>query len=528
MKKKYALISVSDKSGILELAQTFNSCGIIILSTGGTAKLIRDKGIDVVDVSSYTGFPEMMDGRVKTLHPKVHGGILAIRNNKEHQISLQSHNIELIDFIVVNLYPFEKVSQKENTSLNTIIENIDIGGPTMIRSAAKNYTDVTVVTDPSDYPIVIDELKNKKKTKLSTREKLAVKAFTRTSLYDQCINEYLSKKLLKEEKKSFNFSRKLTLRYGENPHQIGAIYKDDHFSGEAVSHAEILHGKPMSYNNYLDAQSAYNTALEWKDNITSVIVKHGNPCGVSSGTTLSESMRFAWEGDVVSAFGSVIMVTDKVDLKTAEFLVNKFIEILIAPDFEVSALELLKKKSKNIRLLKVKLSKDSEKNHYRMIRGALLEQSFDNSLLEVFETVTEQKVSDQKKGLFRFAYQSVKHIKSNAISISHEYQKGKYMLLGIGAGQPNRVDSIKKLAVLKAKENIERMYPNIAWKEKMSECVLASDAFFPFKDNIEYANEAGIKNIIQPGGSIRDDEVISTCNRNNIAMVFTKMRHFFH
>lgn len=527
---KNAILSVSDKSGIVELAKDLSSLGVNLYSTGGTKKVILDNNIEINDITSLTNFPEILDGRVKTLNPNIYAGVLAKKEDEQHQKTLQELNIEAIDLVVVNLYPFEKTIAQDS-SLEEAIENIDIGGPTLLRASAKNYKSVLVVSDPKHYSELIEKLKTNS-VDLSFKEKLAVSAFKLTRNYDTAIEKYFSEKFLDQQSESFYYKKQKQLRYGENPHQESSLfYQDKDNSNFSLANAKILHGKEMSYNNYLDSEAAIQSAFSYPKNTVSVI-KHSNPCGYANGENVYEALKMAWEGDIVSAFGSVIAVNGNLTSECSTFLKDKFIEIIIVNEYEEEAIEILKKKSKNLRIIQVFQKKSQENNNYRMLNGVLLKQSFNDKHYDYFKKVTannnETNNQNISEGLYHFAYQSVKYIKSNAISICHEYEQGKYMLMGMGAGQPNRVDALRKLAIPKAEENIIRLYGQDKLKEIMSKCVLASDAFFPFADNVEYANQAGIKKIIQPGGSIRDQEVIDTCNQYNIEMFFTGMRHFNH
>ncbi|WP_338097622.1 bifunctional phosphoribosylaminoimidazolecarboxamide formyltransferase/IMP cyclohydrolase [Methanolapillus ohkumae] len=539
---KRALISVSDKTGIVDFTKTLVAHNFEIISTGGTAKTLREAGISVMDISDVTGFPEMMDGRVKTLHPKIHGGILYLRDNSQHVNQAGTHGISPIDMVVVNLYPFKETVAKDGVTLNDAIENIDIGGPTLLRAAAKNYTFVTVVCDPADYSKIENELKAGEIT-LSLKEKLMVKAFRHTADYDGAIDTYLSRTLLQEKVKRFSFVGGEKLRYGENWHQDASFYKDVRCGGPSLSNATQLHGKELSYNNYIDIDNALLTLKDLNsENPSVVIVKHNNPCGLATGKTLKDAFLAAWDGDPVSAFGSIICVNRIFDVETAKCLEKKFIEIIIAPGFDKTALEILKNKSESLRLLELK---DFEKPYdneftYKHVTGGLLEQTRDIGLFEKWDCVTKAQFPDSKSGLSKFAMSACKCIKSNSISIAFEYESGYYMLLGMGAGQPNRVDSIRKLGAPKACANLKIMYDRMnavtpmkisfdEYKTQVfSECVMASDAFFPFDDSVVYASEAGLKYILSPGGSIRDDEVIATANRLGVSLVFTGMRHFLH
>ncbi len=537
---KRALISVSDKTGIVEFAAGLAEFGIEILSTGGTAKKLRDSGLTVKDVSEYTGFPEMMDGRVKTLHPKVHAALLAVRDNPEHMRQIQEQNVELIDLIVVNLYPFSATIAKPDVTLEDAIENIDIGGPTMLRSSAKNFKHVAVVTDPNDYERILLELRESGEISSETKARLAVKVFRHTADYDAAIDTYLSKNLINEQILRLKFVNGKSLRYGENWHQKAKFYRQEGVSESCISQIKQLHGKELSFNNYVDGDGSFESVKSFKDQIAVSVIKHTNPCGLATGKTLREAMEAAWQGDPVSAFGSVISTTKKVDLETAQFLKGKFVEAIIAPDFEQDALEFLKTKSKDIRLLQVPdlfIGKPLEKT-YRYVVGGMLEQSRDLDTFEKWETATKSTFPEQKRALAEFTWRAAKHTKSNAIMIGYEYKPGQFQVMGMGAGQPNRVDALRKLAVTKAEENFGIMYDSLEpaptesreefIKNKMGECVLASDAFFPFDDNIKNAAAHNIRYIVEPGGSNRDEEVVNTANDLGIALVFTGMRHFMH
>ena len=523
---RYALFSVSDKKDVISLAECLHRSGLGILSTGGTAITLREAGLPVTDVSTYTGFPEMMNGRVKTLHPKIYGGILSRREDATHRRQMEAESIDLIDYVVVNLYPFEETVSRSDVSLSDAIEDIDIGGPSLIRSAAKNHHSVVVLTDPKDYEPVIKEIEEQGDVRPSTREKLAVRAFQRTARYDAEIHRFFSKRLLNEESISLHYTGGISLPYGENPHQEARIYFDE--SGVGIGRGERLHGKALSYNNYLDAQAGIETTSEITDSPAACVIKHGNPCGFATGKNIFQAVNYAWEGDVISAFGSVVVCNRMVDLPTAEFFKEKFVEVIAAPDFTQEALSFLKNKSKNLRLVRVKIPDESPRRRYRFIPGALLEQSPDERLAEDFRVVTQTPVKEEEKGLFEFTCQAVKHVKSNAVVLGHAYAPGHYMVLGIGAGQPNRVDAIRKLAVVKAEENIARLYPERDPARVFTEVVLSSDAFFPFADNIEFAHQWNIKKIVQPGGSKRDRDVIAACDQWKIAMAFTGVRHFTH
>lgn len=540
---KRALISVSDKTGISEFAKTLIQNGYEIISTGGTSALLKKEGIDVKDVSDITGFPEMMDGRVKTLHPKVHGGLLFLRENPDHVKQAEANGITAIDIVAVNLYPFRETTAKPDVTLEDAIENIDIGGPTLLRSAAKNFASVAVICDPADYAVVAGELNRTGEISGDVKKKLAVKAFRHTADYDSAVDTFLSKALMDEKVKRFSFVGGEKLRYGENWHQEATFYKNPvKGNGPNLSGAKQLHGKELSYNNYIDVDNAVLTLKDLNSkNPAVVIVKHNNPCGLATGKTLKDAFLAAWDGDPISAFGSIVCVNRIFDVETAKLLDKKFIEIIVAPAFDSEALEMLKNKSETLRLLELEdFDKPFDSEYvYKHVTGGLLEQTRDIGLFEKWDIVTKAQFPDSKKELSEFAMSSCKCIKSNSISIAYEYEPGFYMLLGMGAGQPNRVDSIGKLAAPKARNNLKEMYErNEELKKSMtyedyvskvfSECVMASDAFFPFDDSVIYANEFGLRYILSPGGSIRDAEVIATADRLGVSLVFTGMRHFLH
>ncbi len=560
MKIKRALVSVSDKSGIMNFARELHKEKIEIISTGGTAKVIREAGLPVKDVSELTGFPEIMNGRVKTLHPLIHGGILACRDNEEHMRAVEEQKIPLIDMVVVNLYPFMEVTKDPNTSLETAIENIDIGGPAMIRAAAKNYAHVAVVTDPDDYPTIADQIKATGGLNQETREELAIKVFHTISQYDAAIDTYLSDKILSEKRLHMCYSNGKVLRYGENSHQQAVFYKDPNSRESSAADGDILNGKAMSYNNYVDANAALEAVKDLPSDKPAVsVIKHTNPCGLATGKTIGEALTRAWEGDPISAFGGVIAANAPVDLEFAEFLkgdnvthysyqvvngeyvseevpTGKFVEVILAPAFKPEAIEFLKRKSKMIRLLKVKPTITPEQSMCRSITGGLLIQDRDSQLTEKFDVVTEKKFSDSYRALAEFTIVACKHTKSNGIVLGREYAPGQFQVIGMGAGQPNRVDSMRKLSITKAKENILREFKKLGksdgfeeyWQEEVARMVLVSDGFFPFDDTAREAASFGIKYIIQPGGSVRDEDTIKTSNELGVAMAFTGLRHFNH
>jgi len=532
--ERRALISVTDKNGLEDFAKTISELGFELVSTGGTLKFLLEKGIKVTPIEKVTGFNEMIGGRVKTLHPSIHGGILYIRDDKSHENEIISEGIKPIDIVVCNLYPFKETVAK-NPTLEDAIENIDIGGVTLLRAAAKNFKYVTVIVDSSDYDLVKKELIEKGNTSYETRKKLCVKAFAHTADYDSAIESYLSDVLTDNKKLKLSFESGTPLRYGENWHQKASFFKKD-TAEPSASNMKQLHGKALSYNNYLDIEAALNVAKELSEYNAAVIVKHLNPCGIATGKTLFDALKNAWDGDRVSAYGSIIALTRRLDLKTASFLKGKFVEVIIAPSFEEDALEFLKNKSKDIRIIEVGKLFTSEEKVYKFLIGGVIEQDRPKGLYEKWECVTKEKFPDSKKDLGLFTIIATKYTKSNSIVLGMEYEKGQYKVLGSGVGQPNRVDSLKKLAIPKIYENLENMWneenPGISkdafFKEKISECVLVSDAFFPFDDTVKVAAEHNIKYIIQSGGSIRDKEVIETSDKLGISMVFTGMRYFNH
>ncbi|QQR83384.1 bifunctional phosphoribosylaminoimidazolecarboxamide formyltransferase/IMP cyclohydrolase [Candidatus Peregrinibacteria bacterium] len=499
---KRALISVSDKSGIIDLAKVLAEKNVEILSTGGTAKLMRDNGIEVKDVSDYTGFPEMMNGRVKTLHPKVHGGLLAVRSNAEHMKAAADNHIEMIDLVVVNLYPFEATIQKEGVTEPEAIEQIDIGGPSMLRSAAKNFQSVTVLTDPADYAVVTAEIQSAGDTTPETRRRLAEKVFQTTAKYDAMIAEYLSHGITKH----IVLEKIQDLRYGENPHQSASVYKRGNPTQACIPNAEVLQGKPLSYNNIMDADGALAVVREFSEPAV-VFIKHANPCGTATASTIEAAYQNAYAGDPKSAFGGIIALNRPCTQAIAEHLVSQFFEIVLAPDFEPEALKTLEQKP-NMRVLKLgEIQPDPAQESVRPISGGMLVQDLDIKQLSAadLKVVTEKAPTPEQMNDLKFAWHVVKHVKSNAIVFAKDG-----MTVGVGAGQMSRVDAVE-IAIKKADG-----------REKGS--VLASDAFFPFADSIDAAAEAGVTAIIQPGGSVRDDEVIAACNQKGIAMVFTGTR----
>ncbi len=521
---KRALVSVSDKTGIIELARGLSGLGYEILSTGGTAKGLREAGLTVTEVAAYTGFPEILDGRVKTLHPKIHGGLLGRRKDPKHVAEMAQHGIGPIDVVVVNLYPFEATISKPGCSFDEAVENIDIGGPSMLRSAAKNHAEVVVVVDPADYGDVLEALRGGE-VPLAVRRDLARKVFHHTSRYDGMIAGYLERQSTAGPIRfpsilTLQFEKVQTLRYGENPHQQGAFYRDVGGSEPGVARGRQLHGKEMSYNNFLDANAALELVKEYARQdaplSVAVIVKHNNPCGVAVGPTLREAYVGARETDPLSAFGGVIAFNARVDIAAAKEITATFVEVVVAPGFEDDALAELKRK-KDLRLLAVgDLHADARTGpdliDLRKIVGGLLLQDRDLGAIadvRALKVASRRPPTEEEYAAFAFAWKVCKHVKSNAIVFARSDRT-----VGIGAGQMSRVDSVK-LATIKAASSLKG-------------CVMASDAFFPFRDGIDAAAQAGITAVIQPGGSIRDEEVVKAVDEHNMAMVLTGMRHFRH
>jgi phosphoribosylaminoimidazolecarboxamide formyltransferase/IMP cyclohydrolase len=520
-----ALLSVSDKSGLIEFARALAERGIELVSTGGTRKALAEAGLAVRDVSDLTHFPEMMDGRLKTLHPKVHGGLLAIRENPEHEAAMLAHGIAPIDLLVVNLYPFEATLAKGG-SYEDCVENIDIGGPAMIRAAAKNHDDVAVVVDPSDYPLVAQEIAvTGGATLLATRRRLAQKALARTAAYDAAISNWLANELGEESPMLRAFGGRIAsaMRYGENPHQSAGFY----VTGEArpgVASARQLQGKQLSYNNVNDTDAAFECVAEFDPARTAacVIVKHANPCGAAEGATLAEAYAKALRCDPVSAFGGVVALNRKLDAQAAQEIVKIFTEVIIAPDADAAAIEIVGAK-KNLRLLLSGGLPDPRANGliFRSVAGGFLAQSRDNAVIDDIElkVVTARQPTAQELADMKFAWRVVKHVKSNAIVYAKDGAT-----VGIGAGQMSRVDS-SRIAAHKA----QAAATAAGLSESLAKgAVVASDAFFPFADGLLAAAAAGATAVIQPGGSVKDDEVIAAANENGLAMVFTGVRHFRH
>ena len=555
VKIKRALISLSDKAGAVDFARELASLGVEIISTGGTAESLRDGGLTVTDVSDVTDFPEMMDGRVKTLHPKIHGAFLALRDNEEHVASMRNHGIEPIDLVVINLYPFEQTVAKDGVSLGEAVENIDIGGPAMIRSASKNWQSVAVVTDPKLYAGIIGELKaNDGSLSLKTRQRLAALSYTRTASYDLAISSYLARELNDDdldflepfnplgdlmffeaaddsgsdasvnedvspqddlglpEELTVNLAKVTDLRYGENPHQKAALY----FLGEVngIAGAEQLHGKEMSFNNYVDAEAAWNLVQDF-DQRAVTIIKHTNPSGVGVGATNDEAYRRALSTDPISAFGGIVAFNRTVDAEAAKSVIEVFSEVIVASDYEADALEIFRSK-KNLRVLKLRTTENGQQTaiEFKQISGGFLAQEQD--LYKVSQSdlmiVSKKQPTEVDTRAMLMAWNVCKHVKSNAIVIANEHQT-----IGVGSGQMNRVDSVR-IAAMRA-ERFELPIKGAA---------LASDAFFPFRDNVDEAAKMGVAAIIQPGGSVKDEESIAAADEHGIVMAFTGIRHFKH
>ncbi len=556
-KVKRALISLSDKSGAVDFAKSLAALGVEIISTGGTAKSLREAGLTVTDVSEVTGFPEMMDGRVKTLHPKIHGAFLALRDNTEHVEAMATHAIEPIDLVVINLYPFEETVAKDGVSLDEVVENIDIGGPAMIRSASKNWRDVAVVTDPRLYDGIVEELNaNDSSLSLRTRQRLAALAYTRTASYDLAISSYLARQLSNDDLEfleplnplgdlvfieadefsdedpsggnasvnerasdddlpvllDLQLAKVTDLRYGENPHQKAALYESGESGG--IANAEQLHGKEMSFNNYVDAEAAWNLISDLDERAVTII-KHTNPSGVGIGSTNEEAYRRALSTDPVSAFGGIVAFNRAVDAEVANSVNEVFTEVVIAPDFEPEALEIFRTK-KNLRVLRMNPDAAAAGStlRYKQISGGMLVQTADDHQISAsdLKTVSKRQPTDEEVAALLLAWKVCKHVKSNAIVFANSTQT-----IGVGSGQMNRVDSLR-IAAMRAER----------FGLPIKGAALASDAFFPFRDNVDEAAALGILSIIQPGGSIKDEESIAAANEHGIAMVFTGIRHFNH
>jgi phosphoribosylaminoimidazolecarboxamide formyltransferase / IMP cyclohydrolase len=518
-----ALLSVSDKTNLLEFARGLAAFGIELVSTGGTRNALADGGLAVRDVADLTGFPEMLGGRVKTLHPRVHGGILHVRADPEHVATAHAHGIEPIDLVVVNLYPFESTVARPGSTHEEVIENIDIGGPALLRSAAKNYADVAVVTDPAQYALVLDELRayNGGLT-LATRERLAGAAYARTAAYDRAIGAYFAGRSGGEDfpaRLDLSFEKRSALRYGENPHQKAAFYVESPTPADCLAGAAVLHGKELSYNNLLDLDSALSLVREF-DSPAAAVIKHNNPCGCATAPALEEAFRRAFEGDPLSAYGGVLAFNRPVDEPTALQISepNRFVECVIAPDFSAEAFHVLTtrpKWGKNVRLLRTgpleARAQGPASFDLRRVDGGLLVQGRDVPADDFAraKVVSKRQPTEEEMADLRFAWRVCKHVKSNAIVLARGGT-----VVGVGAGQMSRVDSVH-LAVRKA-------------GERSRGSVLASDAFFPFRDNVDEAARAGVRAVVQPGGSLRDADSIAACDQHGLAMVFTGVRHFRH
>jgi len=516
MNVKRALISVSDKTDIACFSKELSKLGLEILSTGGTAKVLTENNVKIKEVSSVTNFPEMLDGRVKTLHPIIHAGILARRDIPKHMKTLEKHKIKPIDMLVVNLYPFEQTIKKSKVTMEEVIENIDIGGPTLVRAAAKNYKDVIVVTNKNQYPAIIESLKEKGNLDVSQREKLAIEAYSHTAQYDSIISNYLRSKWTDEvlpDEQSIALRKKQDMRYGENPHLQGAFYKTiPEITEPCITNAVKLQGKELSYNNILDSDGAIEAIKEFTEP-TCVIIKHATPCGIASAKNLLSAWKNAFATDTYSPFGGVISFNREVDKSVAEELSKLFLEVIIAPDYSKDAKEIFAQK-KNLRILELKgLDKKINRKGmiFRSVVGGFLSQERDTKMTpqKEWKVVTKKKPTNQELQSMEFAVKCVKHVKSNSVVFVKDTHT-----VGIGGGQTARVDATW-IATNKGKENIK-------------ESTMASDAFFPFRDAVDVAAEAGVKAIIQPGGSIRDKEVIQAANEHGIAMVFTGQRYFRH
>ncbi|MBP2624278.1 bifunctional phosphoribosylaminoimidazolecarboxamide formyltransferase/IMP cyclohydrolase [Streptococcus oricebi] len=513
---KRALISVSDKTGIVEFSRTLADLGWEIISTGGTKAALDQAGVATIAIDDVTGFPEMMDGRVKTLHPKIHGGLLARRDLDSHLEAARAQGIELIDLVVVNLYPFKETILKEAVTYAEAVENIDIGGPSMLRSAAKNHASVTVVVDPSDYATVLEELKAQGQTELATRQALAAKVFRHTAAYDALIADYFTKQVgeQKPEKFTVTYELKQPMRYGENPQQEADFYQAALPTAFSLAASQQLNGKELSFNNIRDADAALRIIRDFQDRPTVVALKHMNPCGIGQAETIETAWDYAYQSDPVSIFGGIVVLNRPVDAATAKKMHEIFLEIIIAPSFSPEALEILTNKKKNLRLLQVDFDQQAASEQEAELTGVLggiLKQDQDTIKEDPadWQVVTDRQPSEQERIALEFAWKASKYVKSNGILIANDH-----MTLGVGPGQTNRVASVK-IAIDQAKDRLDG-------------AALASDAFFPFADNIEEIAAAGIKAIIQPGGSVRDQESIDAANKHGLTMIFTGVRHFRH
>jgi phosphoribosylaminoimidazolecarboxamide formyltransferase/IMP cyclohydrolase len=540
---KRALVSVYDKTGLEDLARALHEAGTEIVSTGSTAGRIEQAGIPVTKVEDLTGFPECLDGRVKTLHPRVHAGLLADLRLPAHSDQLKDLGIEPFQMLVSNLYPFTQ-TVASGAGDDEVIEQIDIGGPAMVRAASKNHASVAVVTSPDQYASAVKAAASGGFT-LAERKRLAAAAFAHTAAYDAAVASWFAASYAPDETAAETgwpdvtaavWRRQDALRYGENPHQSALFYRDRRVTEASMATAELLGGKELSYNNIVDGDAALEAVKELADAPAAAIVKHMNPCGYATGATLAQALEAAWSGDTVSAFGGVIAVTRAVDIDAAKVLAGRFVELLVAPGFTDEALEYLRQKSASLRILRTSGLADGirETRVLKHVTGGMLWQDRDDAVFDRWETVTQAQFPENRERLAAFAYKACKHVKSNAIVLAQEYLPGFDRIVGMGAGQPNRVDSLRKLAVTKAAENIRADHekrgepPRRGTAPEFGEFVMASDAFFPFADTIDEANAAGIRYIVQPGGSKRDGEVVEACDKYGIAMAFTGMRHFRH
>lgn len=513
---KKALISVSDKTGIVAFAQKLKGLGWEIVSTGGTKTALDAAGLETIAIDDVTGFPEMMDGRVKTLHPKIHGGLLARRDLDTHLEAAKGHGIDLIDLVVVNLYPFKETIEKPDVTYADAVENIDIGGPSMLRSAAKNHASVTVLVDPADYQLVLEELETAGETSLDTRKRLAAKVFRHTAAYDALIADYFTNQVGEEkpEKLTLTYELKQPMRYGENPQQDADFYQTALPLAYSIAASKQLNGKELSFNNIRDADAAIRIIRDFPDRPTVVALKHMNPCGIGQADDIETAWDYAYASDPVSIFGGIVVLNREVDAATAEKMHPIFLEIIIAPSYTPEALEILTNKKKNLRILALDFSQQTESTTEKEVTGVLGGLLVQNQDVVVedpsdWEIVTKRKPSAEEQTALEFAWKSIKYVKSNGIIITNDH-----MVLGVGPGQTNRVASVK-IAVEQAKDRLDG-------------AVLASDAFFPFADNIEEIAAAGIKAIIQPGGSVRDQESIEAADKHGLTMIFTGVRHFRH
>ncbi len=511
-----ALISVSDKTGIVELAQHLHNIGVELLSTGGTAKLIAEQDIAVTEISTHTGFPEMMAGRVKTLHPRVHGGILGRRGIDD--AIMQEHGIDPIDLVVINLYPFQETVADPDCSLEDAIENIDIGGPAMVRAAAKNHASVTVIVDPDDYPTLLQEIEANAGVSDTTRFSLAIKAYEHTARYDGAIANYFGRMVQAPQDQAFprslnlQFQHTQTMRYGENPHQTAAFYTTPGHQEPSIASAKQIQGKALSFNNIADTDAALECVRQF-ENPTCVIVKHANPCGVAQADNILDAYQLAFSTDPESAFGGIIAFNRPLDASTAQAIIDKqFVEVIIAPAIADAAIEVVSSK-KSVRLLSCgQWNNPKTRLDYKHVNGGVLVQDADQALYQGLDVVSEAKPDDAQMQDMLFAWRVAKFVKSNAIVYARDN-----MTIGVGAGQMSRINSARIAAIKATHADLE-----------VAGSVMASDAFFPFRDGIDAAGEVGIRAIIQPGGSMRDDEVIAAANEHGIVMVFTGMRHFRH